>query len=202
MFGVLLRLYIKHVCCHHAISTTLLLDGKITRIPWGVTISSWIPRLIICSVKHWCWWCRYPTLPWRYFLGLRSMWYHHWIHKLINILTDNLYTIYGCMKITNIKIQMFSNTSQFRFFDNKFASRDLIIWELITHTGPAGLVWQIWVSGPVWSGNSHAQSGQATACFVKKILPGFGAEWHAPYTWLLTRIVAKKETNLSQQKSS
>ena len=96
----------------------------------------------------------------------------------------------------------FSNTSQFRFFDNKFASRDLIIWELITHTGPAGLVWQIWVSGPVWSGNSHAQSSQATACFVKKILPGFGAEWHAPYTWLLTRIVAKKETNLSQQKSS
>ena len=88
MFGVLLRLYIKHVCCHHAISTTLLLDGKISRIPWGVTISSWIPRLIIDSVKHWCWWCKYPKLPWRYFLGLRSMWYHHWIYNLIDILTD------------------------------------------------------------------------------------------------------------------
>ena len=119
MFGVLLRLYIKHVCCHHAISTTLLLDGKITRIPWGVTISSWIPRLIIDSVKHWCWWCKYPKLPWRYFLGLRSMWYHHWIYNLIDIIR------YGCMKITNIKIQMFSNTSQFclESFYFYFASR-------------------------------------------------------------------------------
>ena len=52
MVGVFLRLNIKHVCRHHAISTTLLLDGKITRLPRGVTILSRIPRLIRDSVKY------------------------------------------------------------------------------------------------------------------------------------------------------
>ena len=28
-------------------------------------------------------------------------------------------------------------------------------------SGPAGSVRQIWMSGPVWSGNSYAQSGSA-----------------------------------------
>ena len=61
-------------------------------------------------------------------------------------------------KINFFFSRFFWNRSQFSSFDTKFVSRDLIIWEMYC---PGGPIWKIWMSGPVWSGNTYFQSSRA-----------------------------------------
>ena len=55
--------------------------------------------------------------------------------------------------------------------DNPYLLGKMLKIQVQIQSGPAGPVRQIWVSGPVWSGNSYAQSGRALLLTVLLSLP-------------------------------